>query len=84
MVKIRLMRAGARSKPFYRLVAIDERRQRDGRNLELLGTYDPKASPSAIQIDLERVDRWLGRGAQLSETARSLVGEARAAAGSAS
>jgi small subunit ribosomal protein S16 len=83
MVKIRLMRAGARSKPFYRLVAIDERRQRDGRNLDLLGTYDPKTQPVAIQIDLERVDHWLGRGARLSETARSLVGKARAAAGSA-
>jgi len=83
MVKIRLMRAGARNKPFYRLVAIDERRQRDGRNLDLLGTYDPKTQPVAIQIDLQRVDHWLGRGARLSETARSLVGKARVAARSA-
>jgi small subunit ribosomal protein S16 len=83
MVKIRLLRAGARSKPFYRLVAIDERRQRDGRALDLLGTYDPKTQPAAIQIDLESVDRWIGRGARLSETARSLVEKARLAARSA-
>jgi small subunit ribosomal protein S16 len=80
MVKIRLLRAGARSKPFYRLVAIDERRQRDGRALVQLGTYDPKRSPAAIQVDLEGVERWVGRGAQLSQTARSLVAKARLAA----
>ena len=83
MVKIRLLRAGARSKPFYRLVAIDERRQRDGRALAQLGTYDPKRHPAAIQIDLEGVEHWLGRGARLSETARSLVTKARLAARSA-
>jgi small subunit ribosomal protein S16 len=83
MVKIRLLRAGARSKPFYRLVAIDERRQRDGRALDLLGTYDPKTTPAVIQIDVESVDRWVGRGARLSATARSLVAKARLAAQSA-
>ena len=83
MVKIRLLRAGARSKPFYRLVAIDERRQRDGRALAQLGTYDPKRNPAAIQIDLAGVEHWVGRGARLSETARSLVAKARLAAKSA-
>jgi len=77
MVKIRLLRAGARNSPYYRLVAIDERRQRDGRPLEFLGTYDPRLDPAALRIDLERVDHWVGRGARLSETARSLVNRAR-------
>jgi small subunit ribosomal protein S16 len=80
MVKIRLLRAGAKKRPFYRIVAIDERHPRDGRALEFLGTYDPKREPAAIDLNLERVDHWLARGARLSETTRSLVGRARTAA----
>lgn len=83
MVKIRLLRVGARSKPFYRIVAIDERRQRDGRPLEFLGTWDPKRDPGVLQLDLEGLDRWQGRGAILSETVRSLARRARAEAASA-
>lgn len=84
MVKIRLLRAGAKKKPFYRLVAIDERRQRDGRALEFLGTYDPKAEPPIVKLELERVAHWVERGAVLSETARSLVARAREGAARAS
>lgn len=80
MVKIRLLRAGAKKRPFYRLVAIDERRQRDGRALEFLGTYDPKGQPPAVNVKLERVDHWVGQGARLSETVRSLVKRARESA----
>jgi len=80
MVKIRLLRAGAKKRPFYRLVAIDERRQRDGRALEFLGTYDPRPEPPAVRVKVDRVEHWVGRGAQLSETARSVVERARAAA----
>ena len=83
MVKIRLLRAGAKNSPYYRLVAIDERRQRDGRPVEVLGTYDPRLDPAALRIDLERVDHWVGRGARLSETARSLVARARDASAAA-
>jgi small subunit ribosomal protein S16 len=78
MVKIRLQRGGATKRPFFRLIAIDERRKRDGRALEFLGTYDPKSNPEKIDIRIDRVDSWVGRGAQLSPTARSLVRKARA------
>jgi small subunit ribosomal protein S16 len=85
MVKIRLARAGAKKRPFYRIIAIDERRQRDGRALEFLGTYDPKSSPERIQLRHEAVDAWVAKGAQLSPTVKSLMRRAgrRAAAGSA-
>lgn len=77
MLKIRLQRAGAKKRPFYRIVAIDERRQRDGRALEFLGTYDPKLDPAVIHVKLDRVDHWVGQGARLSETVSQLVQRAR-------
>ena len=83
MLKIRLQRAGAKKRPFYRIVAIDQRRQRDGRALEFLGTYDPKVDPAAIVLQLDRVDHWVGRGARLSETVSRLVRRARKQAASA-
>jgi small subunit ribosomal protein S16 len=77
MVKIRLNRAGAKKRPFYRLVAIDERLPTSGRALEFLGTYDPQSDPAKLSIKLDRVDAWLEKGAQLSDTARSIVKRAR-------
>ena len=77
MVKIRLTRAGAKKRAYYRIVAIDSRRQRDGRPLEFLGTYDPGPQPEKIEIKTERVEAWVARGAQLSPTVRSLVKRAR-------
>jgi small subunit ribosomal protein S16 len=77
MVKIRLMRAGAKKRPHYRIVAIDSRRQRDGRALEFLGTYDPGVDPEKIVVKTERVEAWLAQGAQLSPTVRSLVKRSR-------
>lgn len=77
MVKIRLQRAGAKKRPFYRVVAIDERRQRDGRALEFLGVYDPTSSPERVEIDTGKVDAWMERGARLTDTVRSLVKRAR-------
>ncbi len=73
MVKIRLTRAGAKKRPFYRIVAIDERRARDTRPLEFLGTYDPRTDPETLNLRAERVEAWLARGAKLSPTVRSLV-----------
>ena len=87
MVKIRLTRAGAKKRPYYRIVAIDDRRQRDGRPLEFLGTYDPKTEPEQVVIRSEAVDAWVKKGAQLSPTVKSLMRRARrqqAAAGGAS
>ncbi len=77
MVKIRMMRMGSKKRPFYRVMAIDERKQRDGRPLEFLGTYDPRIDPPAVKLDLEGIDGWVGKGAQLSDTVRSLVNRVR-------
>lgn len=73
MVKIRLSRAGARKRPFYRIVAIDSRRATGGRALEFLGTYDPTTRPERIRLEKERIEHWRARGAQLSPTVRSLL-----------
>ncbi|HVH06383.1 MAG TPA: 30S ribosomal protein S16 [Myxococcota bacterium] len=77
MVKVRLQRAGAKNRPFYRIVAIDERRQRDGRALEFLGTYDPAPTPPAIQLEAEKIEAWRGKGAQISGAVASLVRRAK-------
>ena len=71
------MRMGTKKRPFYRVMAIDERKQRDGRPLEFLGTYDPRIEPPAVKLDLEGIDGWVGKGAQLSGTVRSLVNGVR-------
>jgi len=72
-VKIRLARAGAKKAPFYRVVAADSRAPRDGRFIEILGRYNPRVEPSMISLDMEKVDAWLAKGAQPTETAaRSL------------
>ncbi|MDH3211015.1 MAG: 30S ribosomal protein S16 [Myxococcales bacterium] len=77
MVKIRLARVGAKKRPFYRVVAIDERRPRDGRALEFLGTYDPRLQGEQVDLKTERIEAWLAQGAQLTPTVRSLVRRAR-------
>jgi small subunit ribosomal protein S16 len=77
MVKIRLTRMGAKRRPFYRIVAIDERKPRNGRPLEFLGTYDPRSNPEQIQVETERVEAWVAKGAKLSPTVRSLLRRAR-------
>ncbi len=72
-VVIRLMRAGAKKRPFYRMVAADSRRQRDGRFLEILGHYNPLTQPFELVVHKDRVEKWLSRGAQPSEQAASLL-----------
>jgi small subunit ribosomal protein S16 len=72
-VKIRLARHGAKKKPFYRIVATSSEAPRDGRFLEVLGTYNPLTEPAAIQVKEDRVLDWLGKGAQPSDTVRSLL-----------
>ena len=73
MLSIRLTRKGAKKKPFYRIVVAEKRSKRDGRVVESLGYYDPCRNPADVKIDRERVDYWLQRGAQPSETVRSLI-----------
>ena len=72
-VVIRLMRAGAKKRPFYRMVAADSRRQRDGRFLEILGHYNPIARPYELVVHKDRVESWIARGAQPSEQVASLL-----------
>ena len=73
MVKIRLMRVGAKKRPYYRVLAIDEREKRNGRALEFLGTYDPNQDPEAIHLKRDALEAWVAKGAQMSDTVRSLV-----------
>jgi len=75
-VKIRLQRMGGKRKPFYRFVVMDSRNRRDGAYLDSLGHYNPIAEPHAIEIDEEKVFKWLGEGAQLSDGARSILSKA--------
>jgi len=72
-VVIRLMRAGAKKRPFYRVVAADSRRQRDGRFLEILGHYNPIAQPYELVVHKDKVETWLKAGAQPSEQCASLL-----------
>jgi len=72
-VKLRLMRMGKKKQPTYRLVAADGRSPRDGRFIEILGTYQPRLEPSGIQIDNEKAIRWLQQGAQPTETVQKLL-----------
>jgi small subunit ribosomal protein S16 len=72
-VVIRLMRAGAKKRPFFRMVAADSRRQRDGRFLEILGHYNPVSQPFELVVHKDKVERWLSRGAQPSEQVASLL-----------
>lgn len=76
-VKIRLARAGAKKAPFYRVIAADSRSPRDGRFIEILGRYNPRVQPSFVEIDLEKVDAWVAKGATPTEAASKLIAIAR-------
>jgi small subunit ribosomal protein S16 len=75
-VRIRLTRVGATKRPSYRVVAIDSRRPRDGRALEILGFYNPLTEPATVQLDGEKLSAWLAKGAQPSETVTKLMRQA--------
>ena len=77
MVKIRLSRGGAKKRPFYRIIAIDERRQTKGRALEFLGTFDPKPEQEVIHLKADRIEAWIGKGAQMSPAVKALVRRSR-------
>jgi small subunit ribosomal protein S16 len=72
-VKIRLTRKGTKKKPFYRIVAADIESPRDGKFLELLGTYDPMVEPAAVTLKEERIKYWLSEGAKTSTTVQSIL-----------
>ena len=75
-VRIRLTRVGATKRPSYRVVAIDKHRARDGRALEILGFYDPLTDPATVKLDAERIQAWISKGAQPSETVVKLLRQA--------
>jgi small subunit ribosomal protein S16 len=73
VLSIRLSRIGKKKQPFYRVVVIDKRRPRDGRFVEIVGTYNPLMNPPEVKLDAERVKHWLSFGAQPSDTVRSFI-----------
>ena len=81
MVIIRLSRGGAKKRPYYHIVVADSRRARDGRSIERLGFFNPvaKGKEERLRLDLDRLDHWVGQGAQLSERVGDLAKEARKA-----
>ncbi len=81
MVVLRLSRQGAKKRPFYRIVAADKRRPRDGRFIDLIGTYDPRTK--AFKIDNDRYEHWVKHGAQPSATLHSLILRTKRAAAAA-
>jgi len=72
-VRLRLRRMGRKKRPFYRIVAADQRSPRDGRFIEILGTYNPLTDPAEVQLNPERLRAWLDQGAQPTDTVRSLI-----------
>ncbi len=76
-VRLRLQRHGSKKKPFYRIVAADGRERRDGRFLEVVGTYDPNLDPINLRLKQDRIEYWIGVGAQPSTTVKSLLRRAR-------
>ena len=77
MLKIRLMRIGAKKRPFYRVVVVDERAKRTGAYLELLGTYNPITNPHEIKLKQDRIDHWTKNGAQMSDGFLRIIGKAK-------
>ena len=73
MLMIRLARFGAKKKPFYRVVVIEKERARNGRSLEVVGHYNPAATPAHVSLKHDRIEHWTKNGAQLSDTVKRLV-----------
>ena len=73
MVRLRSQRYGSKKNPFYRIVATDSRNPRDGRYIEVVGTYNPLTNPATIKFDTEKVMKWLKAGAKPTDTVKSLL-----------
>ena len=73
MLMIRLARVGARKQPYYRVVVIEKDRARNGRSVEVVGTYNPRTTPASVNLKRERIDYWRGKGAQLSDRVAKLL-----------
>ena len=73
MLMIRLSRTGARKQPQYRVVVIEKERARNGRPVEIVGTYNPRTTPASIELKRERIEYWVSKGAQLSDRVNKIV-----------
>jgi small subunit ribosomal protein S16 len=78
VLMIRLARVGARKQPYYRVVVIDKERARNGRALEVVGTYNPRTNPASVDLKRDRIDYWVSKGAQLSDRLDVLLKKAPA------
>jgi small subunit ribosomal protein S16 len=81
VLMIRLARVGARKQPYYRVVVIEKDRARNGRSVEVVGTYNPRTSPASVELKLERIEYWKGKGAQPSDRVAKLLGSSSWPAG---
>lgn len=72
MIKIRLRRTGAKKQPSYRIVVADAKAPRDGKYIDLVGHYNPLTEPASIDVDVEKAAKWIGQGAQMTETVQKL------------
>jgi small subunit ribosomal protein S16 len=79
VLMIRLARVGARKQPHYRIVVIEKARARNGRPVEVVGTYNPRTNPPTVELKRERVDHWVSKGAQVSDTVTRILGKQPAA-----
>ncbi len=73
MLTIRLARVGARKQPYYRIVVIEKERARNGRALEIVGTYNPRTSPATVEMKRDRIEHWISKGAQVSDRVGKLL-----------
>jgi small subunit ribosomal protein S16 len=80
---IRLARIGARKQPYYRVVVIEKERARNGRSVEVVGLYNPRTTPATVDVKRDRIDYWIGKGAQLSDTVKRLLSKTPAPANTA-
>jgi small subunit ribosomal protein S16 len=80
VLMIRLARFGARKQPYYRVVVIEKDRARNGRSIEVVGTYNPRTNPASVALKQDRIDHWTSKGAQLSDRVAKLVSKQGAAA----
>jgi small subunit ribosomal protein S16 len=81
VLMIRLSRRGARKQPHYRIVVIEKDRARDGRSIEVVGTYNPRTNPATVELKRDRVDYWIAKGAQVSTIVSKLLAKAPAPVG---
>ena len=79
MLMIRLARVGARKQPHYRVVVIEKDRARNGRSIEVVGTYNPRTNPASLELKRDRIDYWVGNGAKMSDRVEKLFGQPVAA-----